>query len=114
MGGKLVPLSTFKEFDNRRGGGLYKKITEVQAARLTAIDNEKLVIQKNYMANLQNHVDEHGLPSREERSQLVTNFLEAHPGVPVPEGLKSYLTLEDRDDQDKVEYIEWKIKMEYQ
>ena len=110
MGGKLVPLSTFKEFDNRRGGGLYKKITEVQAARLTAIDNEKLVIQKNYMANLQNHVDEHGLPSREERSQLVTNFLEAHPGVPVPEGLKSYLTLEDRDDQDKVEYIEWKIK----
>ena len=110
MGGKLVPLSTFKEFDNRRGGGLYKKITEVQAARLTAIDNEKLVIQKNYMAELDAQVEEHGLPSRHERSQLILNFMEANPNIAVPEGLKNYMTLEDRDDQDKIEHIEWKIK----
>jgi len=107
---KWVPLSKFKEFDNRRGGGLYKKITEVQAARLTAIDNEKLVIQKNYMATLDAQVEENGLPSRHERSQLILNFMEANPNVAVPEGLKKYMTLEDRDDQDKIEDIEWKIK----
>ena len=112
---KRVHLHKFKEFDYRRGGHLHQKMIEVQAARLNAIDNEQLIIQKNYMAELDAQVAENGLPSRYEREQLITNWLTSDEtkGIPVPDGLKTYLTLEDKDDQDKVELIEWKMANGY-
>lgn len=98
-----VPLSKFKEFDNSRGGGLAQAVINAQVDRLNARDNEHKVIQSDYMATWQDSVEKHGLPSNHDVAQAIIQFKTNNPNVEVPPGLITAYTIEDQDDDDKVE-----------
>ena len=105
------PLSFFAEFDDARGGILQQKILEVQSARLNSLEVGKVNRQREFMNNIDAQVLEHGLPTEAELKQLITvwNSDPLNAGVPLPEGLKNYLTVEDREDNEIVAAFEAKV-----
>ena len=100
---KNVPLSKFKEFDNSRGGGLEQAVINAQVDRLNARDSRHKVIQSDYMATWQDSVEKHGLPSSHDVAQAIIQFKANNPNVEVPPGLITAYTIEDREDDDKIE-----------
>ena len=102
---------TFKEFNHERGGFLYQKILDAQVKRVNAIDSEKTIKQVNYMNALNQKVEEHGLPTKEERAALILQFRSDpnNVGIPVPQGLLNYYTVEDQEDDEMIAEIEAKI-----